>query len=392
MAKPRFLNKKIVSVLSLLLPVLIQGVASGEEPFHIGTHPAGALVELKGEQTLRGHSPISLFPENQGDYRVRVEMARYETVYGSLSIRSRDGVLELAGAGASLRRERLFRSLLLPGSGQFREGRRQEGFFWGLTAFASGVTTLYLESRYRGAHEDFHESNTLLNGLFPTAPTGQGDDRVEYLSLLHETFRLEARAEMTLRDRNYSLGALAVTWGLNLLDAALFHSSLNLREGSDRVVQIRLDEKSGKKAVLRSLFYPGLGQSYRGQKARGFLYSTAATAAATTALVSHLRYRGELDRVETLDRELAALTPGGPLEADLSVAIAAERTVSAQAGEDDKDRRNIAVAIALGIYVGSALDALFGNAAPAAEETTTEIGFLAPVRSGTPGFGLRYRF
>ncbi len=392
MAKPRFLDKKIVPALFLFLSPLTHAAASGEETFHIRTHPSGALVELKGEQTLRGRSPIPLFSENQGDYRVRVEMDRYETVFGSLSIRSRDGLLELAGGGSSLRRERLFRSLLIPGSGQFREGRRQEGAFWGLTTLASGVTSLFLESRYQDVHEDFYRSNTLLNSLYTTAPTGQGDDRIDYLALLHETFRLEARAERTLRDRNCALGVLAATWGLNMLDAAFFHPSLHVREGSDRVVQIRLEKKSRKRAVLRSLFYPGLGQSYRGQKARGFLYSTAATVAATTALVSHLRYHGELDRIETLDREMAALTPGGTLEANLSVIVVAERKAAVQAGEDDKDRRNIAVAAALGIYIGSVMDALFGNADPTAEETTTEIGFLAPVRSGTPGFGLRYRF
>lgn len=351
----------------------------------IWTEPLGALLQFDGEMTIRGRSPVPLFAEQEGLYDVRVSRAGYETVHGALLLRNRDGALRIADS-YSLRRKRLFRSIALPGYGQMREGRPFEGGLWSIHVFAAAVNALVLEGKYREAHDQFTEANALLNR------TAEGGDE-NVLDALHETFRLESKANRRLRDRNWAFGVLGVYWGLNLADALLFHPALDLREGSEGVGQIALSEKTKGRAVVRSLLYPGLGQGYLGRSFGGALYAGLATASGVTAIVSHLRYQGELDRVASLDAEYAALTPIGAEEAETARLVLAERDAAVTRSEDDRERRNGAVFVAAGVYVASILDALLGPpAGPAAEEGGTRIGMLPPGAGGEAAFGVRWRF
>jgi len=375
----------IVILLALLLAV---SGADAAETLTLSTHPRGALFELKGPVTIRGASPLPLLPDQQGDYRVRVELAGHETAFGAIALRRGPNELRVVRSGG-LARERLFRSLAFPGAGQIGEGRAFEGIFWGTAAAGAGVTTMVLEAHYREARENHKTAEGALLALVEQTETAPASGA--YLGLLHEAFRREAIATRRLRDRNYALGAVGVCWGLNLLDAALFHAPFRVKEGAGGVVEVELAEKNRARRVFRSALFPGLGQSYAGRKARGAVYAIAATAAATTALVCHLDYRGELDRVDALDRELAALAPGGPAEASFSKIVVAERETALRRSEDEQERRNIAVAATAAVYAVSILDAAFTSGPPVAAEGLT-VGLATPVSGDQVGFGVRVRF
>ncbi|MFH1276941.1 MAG: DUF5683 domain-containing protein [Candidatus Eisenbacteria bacterium] len=377
--------RKSVLLSSLLVVLGAFPAAAAEEPLMIWTQPLGALLQLKGDATIRGQSPVPLFAEQAGLYDVRVSREGYETAHGSLLLRNRGGALRV-GESFSLRHRRVFRSIALPGYGQMREGRPYAGGLWAVHTFSAAVTTLVLEGKYREAHDQFAEANALVARMAET-----GDEGV--LAALHETYRLESNANRRLRDRNWGLGALALYWGLNLVDATFFHPAMDIREGSEGVAQITLAERTKRRAVVRSALYPGLGQSYLGRPFGGALYTALATAAGVTAVVSHLRYKGEVDRVETLDAEYTALTPIGAEEAETARLVLAERDGAVTRSEDDRDRRNTAVFVAAGVYLASIVDALLGApAGPVEKEGGAEVGMLAPAGPGRAAFGVCWRF
>ncbi|MFH1679122.1 MAG: DUF5683 domain-containing protein [Candidatus Eisenbacteria bacterium] len=379
-------------ILSLFALLLFAGQAVSAETLMLSTHPRGALFELRGPITIRGQSPLPLLPGQQGDYKVRVDLPGHETAYGSLVLRARQNELRLEEA-RGLGRERVFRSLAFPGAGQIGEGRALEGIVWGTSALGAGITSLALETRYRKAHDEYEASRSALSGYWSLIEEGDtSPDTDAYLALLHETFRLEARSTRRLRDRDYALGALGVVWGLNLIDAALFHSPFSVKKGSDGVLQVELRQKIRTRRVVRSLLYPGFGQSYAGQKARGGFYALAATAAAVSAVIYHLDHEGEMDRVETLDREIAALTPGGPAEAAFSKTVVAEREQAFRRGEEELERRDIAIGVTAVVYVASLIDALVAGPSAVVETEGTRIGFVTPVSSDRLGFGVRVGF
>ena len=374
----------IGAALMAALPILLL-TDSVSADLVVRSQPPGALVEFAGPSTLRGFAPFPLRQEYSGRYSVLVSSPGYETARGAVTLRARDGVLRLASVESGLRREGVLRSLLLPGYGQMKEGRRFEGLLWGFGSATAALTTLFWEFEFQKVRDDYQESSALL---LRSSPSDEG-----YIGLLDNTFRLEANVSARRRDRDFALGAIGLYWGLGLIDAALFHGELDLREGSDGSVQVTLTRRTRDRALLRSVFYPGLGQSYLGNGGRAFLYAAGASVAGAVATMSHLRYKESLDRIDTIGREQTALLPGGPDEAEAYNRLVAERESLQRRSEDDKDRRDWAGVIAAGFWLGSLLDVLLSPAAPAGVvESGPEIGFLSTPGTGSPGFGLTHRF
>ncbi len=349
------------------------------------SQPPGALVELAGPSTIRGFAPFPLRPEYSGRYALLVSSPGYETARGAVTLRARDGVLRLGSAEGGFRREGVLRSLLLPGYGQLREGRRFQGLLWGFGSAAAAMTALLYEFEFQKVRDDYLESSALL---LRGSPSDEG-----YIGLMDNTFRLEANTNARRRDRDFALGAIGLYWGLGLIDAALFHGDLDLREGSDGSVQVSLVRKSRNRALFRSVFYPGLGQSYLGSGGRAFLYAAGASVAGAVATLAHLQYKESLDRIDTIGREQSALLPGGVEEAEAYNSLVAERESLERRSEDDKDRRDLAAAITAGFWLGSLIDVLLSPATPTGVvESGPEFGFLSTPATGSPGFGWTHRF
>jgi hypothetical protein len=111
--------------------------------------------------------------------------------------------------------------------------------------------------------------------------------------------------------------------------------------------------------------------------------------------VSHLHYKGELDRIDALDRELAALAPEADAAA-LGALVVAEREAAFRKSEEDKDRRMTAAIVTGAVYAASLLDALISSPSERPVESGPRIGFVAPtggrsVRSASPSEGRRRR-
>jgi len=380
-------QRKAYLAIAFLVLFVAWPSGSSADPLRVWTHPLGAMINLEGPTTVRGTTPFPLYPDQEGLYHVRVDLRGHETAFGAMTLRARGDVLRLDDETHDFRGERVFSSLILPGLGQIREARVTEGVLWSTLSLGSTVSVLFFQQHYQEAHDDFEAKQALLG---QTRESGDA-----YLGLLHETFRAETLARGRLRERNAAFIAVGGYWLVNLIDAAFFHSGFHAREASDGVLQIDLVRKNRARRAIRSALYPGLGQSYRGQRLRGVLYAAAATAAGAATLDAHLGYRRELDRIDALGRERDALAGGGAAEADLSAIVTAEQQAAVARSEDLKDRRNYAAMLAGAIYIGSLVDAFFGETDEevAPQIPDTELSFLSPPgHDGAAGIGVRIRF
>lgn len=378
---------KQFSLCALLILLFSSFSYAQTAPLTMWTHPPGAIVRLDGPTMIQGRSPLPVGMRLQGEYKVRVKLKGYETATGSVHFRLTDGVHSLDSEGSTQkRRERFFSSLLVPGSGQIRDGRRLVGGFWASTCVTAGIAAIVTEAGYREAHDEYIRSGIRLD-------LADRNDREAYLALLGETFRLEGVSNVKLRERNTSLAALGFFWGINLIDAAVFRRSLDIREGSRGEVQISLVPKTGRRCAVRSALFPGLGQSYGGKNSRAFLYASSAIAMGMKTVFSHLNYMKEEERIDNMDRMRAALVPGGPLEAEIIRSLDSEREAAVIQKETYQDRRNLEAIITGGIWIASILDAaLFAPRTGAPEEAGMELAWLPSVAGGSAGIGVRCRF
>lgn len=355
----------------------------------IWTHPLGAFVQMSGPTKLQGISPLPLDNRMNGEYDVRIRLGGYEEARGRMTLRSRDGSLALSSYKTNLRYDRFFRSLVLPGYGQMSGGRTQPGLTWLTTCLGFGVSALVLDGKYQDAHDDYVLAN---NQLQEAARSGAVDEQTA-VPLFGNAFDLWVESNNRKRSRDAVAMATAAFWAGNLVDAVFFHGGLDVREGSDGVVQIGLNRKNRTRRVIRSALLPGLGQSYSGSSTRGALYSAAAVFAGILALESHLDYKQEGDRIDAIILQRGELARQSFLTPENSEALAASQRGAVNDQEDEKERRKLWMTISAAVWTASILDAVFlGPPESAAVEPGAELSFKATPHTQSPGIALQVRF
>ncbi len=375
------------TVALLLVGVFALPALGGE--LTVWTVTSGAFVELDGPTRLHGVSPIPLDSRMNGEYDVRITLDGYEEARGRFSLRSRDGRVAVASWTGSLARERFFRSLVLPGYGQIGGGRATAGITWATGCLGAATTSLVLDLRYADAHDAYR----LAVGDLQTVASAPVVDEEALVSLTGDAFDLEVESNSRLRTRNAMLAVTGALWAGNLVDAIFFHGGLDVREGSDGVVQIGMNRKTRLRRTVRSALLPGLGQSYGGSPMRGLLYSAAALATGMFALESHLDYRREEDRAEAAAEEGSELARVGLLTAEYSETLDREQRVALAARDDELDRRNAWIAATAVVWGASMLDALFlGPPEGAVTERPVSVSLLDTSRGFSPGVSFRLRF
>ncbi len=127
----------------------------------------------------------------------------------------------------------------------------------------------------------------------------------------------------------------------------------------DRVeqVDVRLDPKTRGKAAIRSLIWPGWGQSYAGQKGKGTFMRIVAVAAGATAVLAELSYQNKKDDFDVANASYQNALQNGSVE---GLTVWRSRLEVAQTDAHDAESfRRAAVGGAIAVWAVSFLDALF---------------------------------
>jgi hypothetical protein len=175
--------------------------------------------------------------------------------------------------------------------------------------------------------------------------------------------------------------------------------SLGNAPQNEEALQIRR-ELSGGTAMLRSALFPGLGQFYRGQQARGWLYAAVgatALAAVTGGVVRHQRRVDDYNSF--VDEKYSTERLAGVSQSELD-----QRTKKLERLYDDatsaRTVRNITLASLAGVWVINLLDSAWGPRYTSQRVYTgSSMQVLAPrIEMETvgdqvaPKFSLRIRF
>ena len=357
------------------------------EDLTIWSQPLGAFVELGGATRLEGITPLPLDNRMNGPYRMRVTRRGYEESRGRVILRSRDGRLSLLGPPSGFRTERMTRSLLLPGSGQFMAGRRTAGFIWGTTSVGALIWAISASNSYVDARDSFTQANNQFQQI--AASEGFLD-----FAVLDRVLSLEVESRRRKNERDVAWLTTAALWTGNLIDAAFFHRKVELREGSDGVLVIPMTEKTRKRAVLRSVLFPGLGQDYSGYSYKGFLYAMAFAGAGAMTIVRALDTEEQSDLIKTLDFELSLLSaPQNEDEATLRDVVRLRRAFAEDQFTRFEDSRNNWAIATASIYLASLIDAaILRPRGTIPDFESAELSFLSVPSTGEPAVGLRYEF
>jgi hypothetical protein len=179
----------------------------------IRSEPSGALVTLSGEHVWRGSTPWDLTRGLRGDYEVTAELSGYERWRRKIHLaegETRELAIRLDRKTAL---KAAFRSVLLPGGGQFYAERPKKGaFFLAGTAVAAGGLLW--------AHEVYNDD---LDELGDARRAYQGASTVDEIERLRPIFEDRRRdADRSFDRRQVMLGITVGLYAASILEA-LFH-------------------------------------------------------------------------------------------------------------------------------------------------------------------------
>ncbi|MGH7495680.1 MAG: DUF5683 domain-containing protein [bacterium] len=181
----------------------------------IVSKPSGATVDLRGEHEFKGKTPFILPYQLSGKYRIEASRPGYETTAWEYTFAAqRPGLLNLK-LQAKRPSKALYRSLILPGWGQYYSGKKLWGtLFCGLTA-ASTLAYGLNEADY-GDAQDQHRG--ALKQFNIAVVSGTNDDQRAALAELNTALRTLNSSE---RSRNRAFLVLGAIWAFSAIESVV---------------------------------------------------------------------------------------------------------------------------------------------------------------------------
>lgn len=127
---------------------------------------------------------------------------------------------------------------------------------------------------------------------------------------------------------------------------------LNISPNERKDVSVQLARKSNSKAVVRSLFVPGLGQHYLEKKGRAFLFPVLEVGALAGAYIFNSKYNNSIQDYNALKNSYSTAIDQTKIDTYYS-----QMTSKYDDVESAEKMRNIFIGVAAGIWVLNVLDA-----------------------------------
>ncbi len=211
----RVAPKRILTAVMVIFWVLAPPVAFGQEEGNvlINTDPQGSLVELEGETTLSGVTPVKFTRNLSGTYQINVIRDGYEkyhsTAYFSVSQFSQIDIRLVP----KTRFKSFIRSLIIPGWGQNYYGSKTKAFLFAFGTLASAVGYAFAWDDYDSKKDDYEARKSAFDNA-----TQWGD----LPRLQAELQDAQQRADDAEDIVNVVRVVTISIYALNLLDSFLF--------------------------------------------------------------------------------------------------------------------------------------------------------------------------
>ena len=253
----------------LLLVALIGGFGLVLVPTHAVSQScvtfeadhSSASFMLLSSPLLKGLSPASFCELVPGQrYSLRVQSRGYETRSLNFKLRE-DGSVDVSGN----RLAHVSRSLIIPGWGQWKLGEYERGG-WAVGLGVGSLTYLgFVAYDYKQVSDEYDDLEALLKDA----------DNQDDIERLAELTLAKSKEANTQRQYLIEVGAFAGYVHLTQLVESWLLSTSPSTSIDGRTVMVTTPRKSNTRAVIRSMFFPGLGQEYVGSHFKGYLYQSA---------------------------------------------------------------------------------------------------------------------
>ena len=223
---------KLVWVIMLIsVPVLAQTDAGN---LTVISFPAGTAITLEGEYMLAGVTPVTFNQRLHGVYRLRAHREGYEGYQTKLVLSGNAPYQIDFEMVPKTRLKAGFRSLVLPGWGQFYTGQKVRGALYTSAAVLSLLSLLATDQDFRSRRDEYHRV------LDRYSATRNIDDRRDMKPFLDDVQRRAYDAETA---RFVTAGIVAFVWGFNVIDAVVFFPDRRYSVGGP--TSISLDTGAG---------------------------------------------------------------------------------------------------------------------------------------------------
>jgi hypothetical protein len=296
----------------------------------VDTDPESATVTIENGSVVSQSTPANFCDLQPGQsYKATVFRSGFETRTLKFSFSGYGQPVSFSGIWPGV----LARSVVLPGWGQKHMGQ----------GFGTWVTwTLLIADGFKAwqAYDDYSHAKTRYDNMSVLAQISQTQEQIDERTRQANKLSDDANAYRESLILTASIGGWVYLH--NLVETYLLAAppKATRLEASD--FRLKTPRKSAKRAVLRSFFFPGLGQQYAGHGGRAFLFRSGVFVLALFTVDAKLRYDLALsDRNAAVERYNSA--PSVPeREALLPEVLIQEKSV-----EDRKDTL-LAFAIATG--------------------------------------------
>ena len=318
--------------------------AAAQECVRIASIPEHITITLKGPATLSAGSPgvfCSLEPGQE--YLLSIGKTGYETRVLGATLNLDNQRIEFS----SKRMGKLCRSLVLPGWGQYAGGEKLRAAETFLGSAGLGWFWYYTYRKYIDERDHYYS----FAGL--AADVEFESQKIKYTELAGITSRL------TNANRSYMVEATALCGWMyagNLVETFFLSAPPKVKAHDGFSATLETPRISKTRAVMKSIFFPGMGQKYLGKPFKGFFLQAVFTTAAVLTIkarreynIANIHYELAAEAVEQAETQHRA----DRARRDLSIALDDRR--------DEEKKRNAYYIILGSLWTLNVLDAFFST-------------------------------
>jgi hypothetical protein len=235
-------------ILTIIIILIANSFVFGQDkPGNVSvvSNPPGAVVNLKGDITLTGITPINFSRNLDGMYQLSVRKDGYEPYQATLFLQIGIPQSYTINLKSKTRFKAIARSFLIPGWGQAYSGQKLKGYlFFGLAAGAV-INYFAADSDFKDKNDSFNDMEKEYNDLTKTE---------EKELMFPELTAAKKDAYDAESKRRVATGLMIAAWTVNIIDL-LFHFPAHDRRLKVNSISIEPDlEQGGGQLVLTHRF------------------------------------------------------------------------------------------------------------------------------------------
>jgi hypothetical protein len=360
----------ILAVSTLVTGLLSPAVA--QQCVRVEADPETATLTVRSETTVSKGAPAS-FCSLQPGFKYMLTVSRYGYEKRTLSFHFSDYGQPTKFSGVW--RWMVFRSAVLPGWGQVSMGYGSRTAELWTFLIIDGFKVYQVWKWYKAEKNQFDNLTTL-------ATVAETQQQLE---------ELNRRAQKASMDANAYRESVFLTVGVgvwlyvrNVVETYLLSAPPKATglDGSD--FKVSTPRQSRRRAALRSVFFPGLGQRYAGNGGRGFLFHAGVFVLGLYTIDAKLRYD-----LATIDYDLAVTEFNNAGSVDEQESLR-RSVLSLEVQKEERKDELTAFAVATGLlWVANVLEA--ASSGPSGTRSD-RFDFTTSYHSSTVWSGIKMKF